>query len=324
MRHTMIIKLTLFRTLLGLMLMLGYPFTVSADTKGHAKAQDKPASTDSETPLAPLDKPLIKVNEQPITTRDYIGFLQAHPDIIARAADTDQGKAEAYRELVMAFLLQKAMFDEGLLKKGEQPSQQSVVAAYETLAERHFPLPPNPDDAVGFAYYQSHQEEFGIPPMVRVNEILFKVGSSADTAVAKAARDRAEKALERLKKGEPFAPVAKEMTEDPIGRVTSGDMGFIDAMIDLPTFNAVKALKVGDRTEILRSASGFIILEVTEVRPGLISPYANIRDKVIKQLRDQKQKELRTPYVKMLARDAKIEIMVPDLKALFPRGIFAD
>lgn len=216
------------------------------------------------------------------------------------------------------------MYEEGLLKKGEPATQQIVVEAYEKLAERHFPLPPTPDDQEGFAYYQTHQNLYGIPPMFRINEILIKLPADADPSVAEAARQKAQKALSRIEKGESFIGVATEVTENPIGKATKGDLGFVDPKEERWIGNALDALKVGGHTPILTSPRGLVILQVSDIRPGLISPYANVRDQVVKYLRDQKQKELRDPYVKQLAKRSKIEIVLPDLKRLFPQGIYGE
>ena len=296
----------------------------AADKKNQNSVAAKP-------PLANQDKSgmpdsnlgLIKVDDQVITTKDYIDFLQRNPQIISRAAHSEVGKRNALRELVGVLLLQKAMFDEGLLNKNEEnKSSQQVVAAYEKLAEKHFPLPPNPDDTAGYSYYESHLNDFGIPPMIRMNEILFKLPPKADEAVEQSVKQRAEKALKRINDGEKFSVVAVEMTENPIGRVAGGDIGFVEVEKEAWMKEATKDLKPGQHTSILKSPDGYVLLEVSDIRPGLISPYANVRDKVIKNLRDVKQRELRDPYVQALAKNSKIEVIAPEIKGLFPNGVF--
>ena len=292
--------------------------------KSEAPAQASAPSSMAEM-AGSMNQPVIKVNDMVISFSDFMGFLQSHPQIISRATRSEEGKAEAYRELVTVFLLQQSMIDEELLKKGkEPPTQQEVIKAYEALAQKHFPLPPIPDEAVAYAYYQAHPNDFGIPPMIRVNQVLFKVPPKSDAAVDAAAKERAVAALGRISKGEKFSVVASQLTEDPIGKIANGDMGFIDLERDAWLKDAIKDRKVGDHTDILKAPNGYAILEVSDIRPGLTSPYPNVRDKVIKILRDVKQRELRDPYVKGLSKKAKIDILDPDVKALFPNGVFPD
>lgn len=276
-----------------------------------------------EEEVGPMDKTLIEVDDKVITSREYINFLQGNPSVLSRAASSEEGKAEAFREIVRTYLLNKAMYSEGLLDAKEaEPTQKKIAEAYEKLAEKHFPIPPRPDDKAGFEYYQAHKDEFGIPELVRLNEIYFKVPEKASQVVAAAARERAEKALKRLAAGEKFSEIAGSLTDNALGKVTQGDVGF-QPRDDKPWLKeALKDLKVGGRTGIVQTPTGFLILEITDIRPALTSPYANVRDKVIKTMREMEQKKVRDAYVKELAKSARIEVIAPELKALFPRGMF--
>lgn len=292
------------------------------------KAAEKPSAANkssaaTEAPAGPMDQPLLTVDNLPVTSRDYANFLQSHPSIVSRAASSKEGKIDALRELVTVYLLRKAMYAEGLLKDPQKtPSTNDITVAYEKLAEKHFTLPPNPTDKEGLAYYQAHQGDYGIPDMVRLSQILFKFPREADQAVRNAAHQRAEKALKRLEAGEKFAEVAAEMTENPIGKVVGGDIGYVNPDEQEWMKLALKDMKPGARTGVVESPAGYVILAMTDVRPGLISPYANVRDQVIKTLRDSEQKKLRDIYVNALAKEAKIELLTPDVKALFPQGMF--
>lgn len=297
---------------------------------GVAKAEnaklDKPSatSTQSEKEIPPEQKPLIMVNDEALTSQSYISYLQSNPSIVSRATSSEEGKAEALRELVASQLLKKALFDEGFLKvkDGEVPSQKEIIDGYEKLADKHFPVPPKPDEKASFDYYQSHQNDYGIPAVTRLGEIYIKHAEGADNTVVEAARQRAENVLKRIASGEKFKDVAAAETDNPVGKVTHGDIGF-QQVDEIPWLKeATKSLKVGERTGIVETPTGFLILEVTDRRSALISPYANVRDKVIQAMREQGQKKQRDAYAKELSKSAKIEIIEPDLKKLFPNGIF--
>lgn len=285
------------------------------------KTESAPSQPNAQQ--APMDQPLIKVDDLTITSREYAAFLQGHPQIVSRAMTTEAGKAAALKEMVTAYLLRKAMVDEGLLSKDNpKPEQKELISAYEKLAERHFPLPKSPSDEAAYAYYQAHQSNYGIPAMIRLSEILIKLDPKADAAVKAAAKARAEKVLARLTAGEPFANVAVEVTENPIGKLTRGDIGFIDPVQQAWLKPVVEPLKTGERTGVIESPDGFVILTVTDIRPALISPYANIRDKVIEDLKHEEQEKLRAPYVASLAAKSKIEIVSSYIQPLFPQGMF--
>lgn len=242
----------------------------SAECADNKKQGNKAsAAVDNQTPVTPMDQPLILVDGSPITSRDYVGFLQAKPEIISRAVNSERGKAEALKEMVSAFLLQKAIYDEGLLSKEEKNvGQKQFSEAYEKLAERHFPLPPKTEEAEGFSYYKAHENEFGIPPSYRLNEILIKVNPESDDAVKKSLKDKAESILARINSGEKIAQLATGITENPIGKVASGDIGFVNPLEEPWLNNALKDMKVGHHTGVVASPEGFVILEVTDIRGG--------------------------------------------------------
>lgn len=305
--------------LIACMLFCG---VASAENKDQSKASGSIKESTKETP--PEQKPLIVVNGETLTSQSYIYFLQGNPTIVSRATSSEDGKAEALRELVASHLLKKALLDEGILKMddGEAPPQKEVAEAYEKLAEKHFPLPPKPDEKLSYEYYQAHMNDYGIPAVTRLSEIYIKHPEGAGKAVVDAARERAKKIQARLAAGEQFSEVAAEETDNPVGKLTKGDIGFQQTEEIAWLKDAIKSLNVGGRTDLIETPTGFLILEVTDKRPALISPYANVRDKVMQALRDSGQKKQRDAYVRELAKTAKIEIIEPELKRLFKNGIF--
>lgn len=312
---------------LGLLASLPGPLWAKAPAE---KAAPAPAAKESPAqPAEGADRPLvasvmIRVNERDFTVQEYATFLQSHPAIISRATSSNEGKAAALKEMASAYLLSEQLYREGLLKRegDKKPSQQEAIKAYEKLAETNFPLPPIPDEKAAHQYYVDHPDKYGIPASVRLNQLLFKVPENAPEAVKSAARERAEKALKRLAGGEKLPQLASEISENPIGKVANGDVGYRYRDDEPWLKEALQGKKVGDRTGIVTSPEGFEILEITDSREALLSPYANVRDQVIKEMRDAEQQKLRDAYVATLAKKAKVEVVMPDLKPLFPNGIF--
>ncbi len=270
-----------------------------------------------------MDQPLIIVEGVNITARDYANFLQGNPSIVKNAFDSEAGKAEALREMVRIYLMRKAMYAEGLLSKDKpNPERKELTDAYEELANRHFPRPPKASDEAAYAYYEAHPGEFGIPGMTRVSQLLLVVPKNAGDTVKTEVRERAVKVLKRLEAGEPFAQLAKEQTENPLGRLTSGDIGFVDLDQQVWMKLAIAGLQQGQRTGVVESPDGFEILQVTDLRAALTSPFANVKEQAVKAVGDAAQKKVRDAYVQDLAAKAKIEVVMPTIQTLFPDGVF--
>ncbi|MEP6505131.1 MAG: peptidylprolyl isomerase [Betaproteobacteria bacterium] len=97
---------------------------------------------------------------------------------------------------------------------------------------------------------------------VNIAQILVTVPDKASPAVEAERKSRAEQALARVNNGEPFEQVAREMSEDS-NKAKGGEMGSraLDKYPDLFTA-AIKNVKVGGVTPLLRSGAGFHILKV--------------------------------------------------------------
>jgi peptidyl-prolyl cis-trans isomerase SurA len=99
-------------------------------------------------------------------------------------------------------------------------------------------------------------------PQVNIAQILITVPEKASPAVEADRKARAEQALARVRNGEPFEQVAREMSEDA-NKAKGGEMGSrsLDKYPDLFA-NAIKDVKVGGTTDLIRSGAGWHILKV--------------------------------------------------------------
>ncbi len=104
---------------------------------------------------------------------------------------------------------------------------------------------------------------------LNVAQILVTVPEGADEATRQARRARAESALARVRGGEDFAKVARELSEDG-NREKGGEIGLRPAS-RLPDLfvDAVRPLGVGEVTPALvTSGAGFHVLKLIERRDG--------------------------------------------------------
>jgi peptidyl-prolyl cis-trans isomerase SurA len=99
-------------------------------------------------------------------------------------------------------------------------------------------------------------------PQVNIAQILINVPDKATPAVEAERKARAEQALARVNNGEPFEQVVREMSEDS-NKAKGGEMGSrsLDKYPDLFT-EAIKGVKVGGISALVRSGAGFHILKV--------------------------------------------------------------
>lgn len=88
-----------------------------------------------------------------------------------------------------------------------------------------------------------------------------------DEAANAVTKKKAEDALARVKAGEDFATVAKEVSQDPGSAANGGDLGFFGKGKMVPEFeNAAFALKVGEVSGLVKTPYGYHIIKVTEIK----------------------------------------------------------
>lgn len=115
------------------------------------------------------------------------------------------------------------------------------------------------------AYYEAHQGELpSKPAQIRLRHLLIQPKPAADRELA--AKQALEDALARIRAGEDFAEVAREVSLDPsAGR--GGDIGFFGPSDLDPSFTeAAFALEDGEISQIVRSSYGYHIIQRLESR----------------------------------------------------------
>lgn len=280
------------------------------------------ADTPTLTEAPDVEMPRVvmaKVGDRDITVESFMHFLTKHPGRVQEATTT-AGKARVLREAIASVLLRMAAEGAGLI--GAEPTAAELEEAYRTLEQKHFPQPDSPSEADLRAFYEAHRETFGIPPVVRVSQIQLRVPKGASETERAAVKARAEEALARLRAGEEFAALAAELTENPLAKPHSGDLGYV-ARHQLQWLDrAVAGLEIGEHTGVLPSPVGYDIIQLTDAREAVITPFEEARDLVSEQLRAQRQAEARQAYIESLAKEYGVSIELDELKPEFAEGIF--
>jgi peptidyl-prolyl cis-trans isomerase SurA len=102
------------------------------------------------------------------------------------------------------------------------------------------------------------------PERIQLAQILVAVPESATADQARALQAKAQRALDRVRAGEPFAGVAAEVS-DAADRAAGGDLGLrpVDRLPSL-FVDAVRDLKEGALAGPLRSGAGFHVLQLVK------------------------------------------------------------
>ena len=112
----------------------------------------------------------------------------------------------------------------------------------------------------------------------------------------------AQAALKRVKAGEDFAKVAKEVSKDPGSQ--GGDLGWFTKDRMVPEFAAAAfKLEPGQISDPVKSQFGWHIIQVEGKRQKTFPPYDQVKDQIARYVVQKAQSEL----IVELRKDAKIE-----------------
>jgi peptidyl-prolyl cis-trans isomerase C len=119
----------------------------------------------------------------------------------------------------------------------------------------------------------------------------------------------AKELVDRLKKGEDFAALAKEKSKD--ANANDGDLGFFtEGQMVKPFEDAAFALEVGEISEPVHTQFGWHIIKIEEKGNLPLPTFDEAKASIIAQLTAQKAQEV----VDGLHNQAKIEYLDPEIK----------
>ena len=163
-------------------------------------------------------------------------------------------------------------------------------------------------------YWQTHPQEFRASEEVRVRHIFLPLPRDADAADTARVNAIADKALARLKAGEDFAKVAREMSQGPSAS-EGGELGWLRRGTVQPEVEKVAfALQPGEISGLIRTPPGIQLLKVEERRGGGARPLEEVKEEVRDRLVNEQGDTYRTQYIAELRKDAVIEVKIPELK----------
>ena len=139
------------------------------------------------------------------------------------------------------------------------------------------------------AYYEQNLARYRTDEQRRASHILINSGREAAAADKAAAKAKAEKLLEQLRKNpNDFAKLAKENSQDPGSAERGGDLDFFGkGMMVKPFEDAAYALKEGEISNVVQSDFGFHIIRVTAIKPATVRPLTEVKANIADELRRQ-------------------------------------
>jgi parvulin-like peptidyl-prolyl isomerase len=174
-------------------------------------------------------------------------------------------------------------------------------------------------DADAADFYTKNPEQFKAPEQVRASHILIAVAQDAKPEVV-VEKEKAAKAIaDRVKKGEPFDKLAKELSEDPSAKQNSGDLDFFGRQQMVKEFSdAAFAMKKDEISDPVRSQFGYHVIKVTDHKDAETITLEKAKPQLLAFLKQQKKQVEIQKVVEEIRAKADVKINLPAAPAPAP------
>jgi peptidyl-prolyl cis-trans isomerase SurA len=173
-------------------------------------------------------------------------------------------------------------------------------------------------------YYDTHKEAFTTTPQMTLRELLVAVPASdrgINVGLEDEARAKAEDIRKRLLAGEPFARRASDLSDSP-SKANGGLVGPITADVLAPELQeALKGLKSGDLTPVLRTSRGFQVIKVETMETATVKPFEESRGDIADRLANDKRRIEFTKFLGNLRSQAIIDWKNDEIKKAWELGM---
>ncbi|HET7504728.1 MAG TPA: peptidylprolyl isomerase [Kofleriaceae bacterium] len=145
---------------------------------------------------------------------------------------------------------------------------------------------------------------------VKLSHMLFKLPEHATEQQIAEAKDRASKALARVKGGEDFAKVAATESDDDSTKATGGELGWFQrgSMANPEWEPIVFSMEKGDVRGPVSGPQGFHVFLVTEIKRSDLKPFPEMKDQLSRELRRREMDKQTQTWVEELRKKAYIDI----------------
>lgn len=198
----------------------------------------------------------------------------------------------------------KALDEEGLtLEEWQANLKKSMIVAFLRDREVGSKVSVSPQDV--HTAYEKAGDTFRTPEQVHLRMIVINGGKTDEEIAVK--RKQAEDVRKQLLAGIPFEDLAKQVSEGTHAQDGS-NYGWIDPASRRPELvTAIRALKVGDISDVIPAGGDLYILKVEGRRDATVIPFEKVQDTLRTELEKQEAKRLYDVWMARLKQKAFIK-----------------
>ncbi|MBI4657308.1 MAG: peptidylprolyl isomerase [Verrucomicrobia bacterium] len=255
---------------------------------------------------------------------DILEKLIATQLFLSLATEADRTKAKTIADEFIAEQMKLAPSEESFQRQiiasgmtldhfRAQILEQAVV---KSVIDREIRIKKIVTEAQAREFYDKNPSLFQEPELARVSHVLFstqdsKTGQELSPDLRLEKRRLAEKILERAKKGEDFAALVKEFSDDAPSKDKGGEYTVARSREDrTPEFTAAAfSLAPNQVSDLVTTRYGYHIIKAIERIPVRTTEFARVEARIKDRLlQEEVEKEL-PAYIEKLKKAAGVEIL---------------
>jgi parvulin-like peptidyl-prolyl isomerase len=261
------------------------------------------------TAVAADNAPIAKVGDSEITAADLRPYLENLTPAEEAAVAKDPA---ALNQFLRTLIVQRLLLKEALAAKWDQ--QPDVAAALQKLRDNAIAqsylasaakVPADyPSEAQVQTAYDANKDALLVPKQIRLAQIFIAAPKDAAAPAKLATVTTALKAPKA-----DFAKIATENSDEAASAAKGGDIGWLtEAQIQPGIRAAAIALKKGAVSAPIRLDDGWHILRMVDVKEAYTASLPEVKDALVRRLREQKARELSQDYVANLLEKNPVAI----------------
>jgi EpsD family peptidyl-prolyl cis-trans isomerase len=244
------------------------------------------------------DKVLAEVNGSKLT---YSYLLDQFPDEYRSTISNEQ-----ISKAVEVWIETELLYQEALKKKIDQePRVKNIVEQKrkDIIASRFVDISISDDKEISEAEidsaYQANKSMYTTPEnMYKLKHIVMSTKGGADAIYS------------RLQKGESFASLVGDYSEDEQSRKNGGEIGLLgESGLEPSIIGALNPLNAGDFSKPVKSQSGYyhIFLVENKIAAGTVPKLDDIRNEIVEAIKAERQQVIYNDLVDKLSKAATIK-----------------
>lgn len=258
------------------------------------------------------DEVIVKAGSSKLTKKELQEDLKSLPPQTKLFLASPEGVNRLKEELIKREVLYEEAKKRDLAKSEEfkrRVEEFKKITLINMLLEQELKNLPQVTEKDAKEYYEKNKDQFIKPTEVRLSQIVVKN------------EDEAKKVYERIDKGEDFAKIAKELSQDEKTKLKGGDIGFFKkGQLNPQIENVAFSLKKGQVSMPLNLNGSLYIFKVTDVK-GMPIDFEQVKLQLMEQLKAKKQQDWFNSYIEELKKKHKVEINEKALQEILNQAL---